>query len=231
MKPFIKAIIIFNIIVSFIIISVIASLKYADYADHKKNSNIVKSYMLENHSDIDYKLVKTNIGKNAWPTDRIADEFIYYDSGNEFYFNITCSNGNVTDYYDEAFYGLQIVVDIQKECIVNTQNCMMRGWALKTSDNQFTDICLQVVIFIDQPEIPHDAFTIYRYLKECYGNANISFVFAKDNSRDEYEALFRYENKIALSSLPHFYCCDINSQNVEITTFEDFLHYINNNNI
>lgn len=214
-----------------LILCIFAHVKFSDYSDYKENADIVNKYMQETHSNIRYELKKTIVGKNSWPADRVDDEFIYYDIDNEFYFRVTILGDDVTDYYYEAFYGQRIVSEFKTECNIDTNSCLMRAWAQKQSDDVYSDVSCQVVIFVNDAEVHSDAFEIYRYLNERYNDVEISFVFAKENARQKYEDLFKYENRVALSSLPHFFYCDIKTDKVHFLTLNEFINYIKTNNI
>lgn len=214
-----------------LILCIFAYVRISDHSDYKENADVVNKYMQETHSNIRYELKKIIVGKNSWPADRADDEFIYYDIDNEFYFRVTILDDYVTDYYDETFYGQQIVSAIKTECNIDTSCCLMRAWAQKQSDDVYADVCCQVVIFGKDAEVHKDAFEIYRYLKGRYNDVEISFVFAEENARQKYEALFEYENRVSLSSLPHFFYCDIETEEVQFSTLSDFADYIKIHNI
>lgn len=221
---------IFIIIVSIIILFVLGIYLFitiSDYMDYRASKKKVKEYVSKHYSNIDYHLVRSSMGKNAYPAERAEDEFIYYDDTNEFYFRIICYNSekNISDNYEEAFEGDKITDHMQST--FTPDHYMMRCWVRDEERDSYKDSSCQIVYFTDSNDVDFKTlYDMYNLLAQNYPGIEISFMVSEAKNRKQYEDLFSYKKVVALEELPNIYYLEISTTEVVFKNADEFERFL-----
>lgn len=172
------------------------------------------------------KFVSGNKGDSPWSRTRV-DKFVFQDKNEGFFFTIYCTDGNISDCYQESFLGNQISTlinnhfenkpyDFLVETVVyNDKSC---------TDNYSDTYCSMVVFTHTQCIDSAELFDILNYLICEFPAINISLRISDVKYKEDYNRIFSYEENFSLDSIPFIYRGAItNSKSIELSQIEMLL--------
>ena len=200
-----KIIITASIIVALLILLIGVLPVPVNYVKFSNNKEKVLEYLDESY-DFEVELIKTKVGKNAYPAGRQEDQFIFYDVTNDVYFEVLCNEDDIYDYYSEGYNGKLLADKIKREFSPEEYGYYIRCYGLM--DSSFDAMNCQLFIIADNQNDLTDTYEMLSFMKSEFPYLNVQLIISPESEENKIASFLKYEDNISFDSIKTFYSKD-----------------------
>jgi len=180
-----------------------------------KNKKRVLEYANLQYDKDKVELVDTRMGKNAWPSGRQEDEFVFRDLTNNFYFQIICADDDLIDYYMEAHDGMEVSEKVVNELASNKFKYYIRCFGQKTTlkPTTYEGFYGQLFVLANNKEDISAAYEIVKFMNDNFSGLELKLMIVPYYVEDIVINLFEYKERIAIADIDNYYNVDLKLNN------------------
>lgn len=175
--------------------------------------------MAENF-DTECQLIKSKIGKNAWPADRQEDVFLFYDKTNDIYFQVFCQKDYIYDTYYDSYFGKEVSDKVKNKFSTEDYKYYIRCFGGKASSYYLTQ-CQLFIIAENQNDLLK-SYEMVSYMKNEFHDLYLTLIIVPASEEKHIVSIFEYKWKHSFNELKSFYNKRLELNDNLFTSFESF---------
>jgi len=212
-----------------IIFSLVVLPFFYNYMLYRENKKKVLDYM-ERQYDIEWKLVDTSMGKDAWPAGRTEDTFVFKDVSNDFYFVIDCINEYLHDEYLYAYEGKMVSNVVEENFPKDEYEYCIRCWGEKfqSEEEPYLSMWCQLFVMAESDEDLSKAYEIVSFMKDKFPGLELYLLIVPDSVEREITDLLEHRKVVAIREIKNFYYKELELEKSLFSSMEEFRQLLGN---
>ena len=176
------------------------------------------------HYDIEWKLVDTTMGQDAWPAGRTEDTFVFKDVSNDFYFVIDCINEYLHDEYLYAYEGKKVSNVVEENFPKEEYEYYIRCWGEKfqSEEEPYLSMWCQLFVMADSDEDLSRAYEIVSFMKDNFPGLELYLLIVPDSVEREITDLLEHKKVVAIREIKSFYYKELELEKSLFSSMEEF---------
>lgn len=206
-----------------IIVGLIVLPMLDNYMKYRENKKKVLEYV-ETHYEAEVELVRTYIGKNAWPAGRTEDEFVFKDITNDIYFVIECINEYLHDEYLYACEGKKVSEVVELNFPKDDYEYYIRCWGEKfqSEEEPYLSMWCQLFVMAKSEDDLSNAYEIVSFMKDRFPGLELYLLIVPYSAEKEITDLLEYRKTVAIREIKSFYYKTLELDKSLFSSMEEF---------